>query len=67
VQDVRRLTLASAKAKLARVNCRVGKVRRTYYTSVRKGRVISQKPTFGAVLPGSGKVDLVVSKGRRRS
>jgi beta-lactam-binding protein with PASTA domain len=28
--------------------------------------VISQKPNFGAVLPGGGKVNLVVSRGRKR-
>ena len=52
---------------IARANCRVGKIRRAYSKTVRKGRVISQKPGFGAVLPGGGKVDLVVSRGRRPS
>jgi beta-lactam-binding protein with PASTA domain len=32
---------------------------------VARGRVISQKPGFGGVLPGGGKVKLVVSRGRR--
>ncbi len=32
--------------------------------TIKRGRVISQKPRFGAVLPGGGKVDLVVSRGR---
>jgi hypothetical protein len=62
-QNVVRMTLAAAKQTLARVNCHVGKVSRAY-SRVRKGRVISQKPKFGAVLPKGGKVNLVVSKGR---
>jgi hypothetical protein len=64
VQNVRRLPLSDAKAKLALVNCRVGKVSRAY-SKARKGRVISEKPVFGTVLPGRGKVNLVVSRGRK--
>ena len=67
VQDVSRaMTPAAAKRTLARANCRVGKIRRAY-SKVKRGRVISQKPRFGAVLPGGGKVNLVVSRGRRPS
>jgi beta-lactam-binding protein with PASTA domain len=44
----------------------MAKVRRAYSPWVKKGRVISQKPKFGAVLPGGGKVNLVVSRGRKR-
>jgi hypothetical protein len=66
VQDVKRqrLTLPAARRAIVRANCRVGKVRRAYSTAT-SGRVISQQPGFGAVLPGGGKVDLVVSRGRR--
>ncbi len=66
VQDVKRqrLTLPAARRTIARANCRVGKIRRAY-SKARRGRVISQKPGFGAVLPGGGKVDLVVSRGPR--
>ena len=67
VQGVVGMTPAAAKRELARVNCRVGKVRRLYSKRVKKGRVISQKPKFGAVLSGGGKVNLVVSRGRRHS
>jgi hypothetical protein len=66
VQDVKRQELAAAKKTLAFANCRVGKIRRVYSTA-RRGRVISQRPKFGAVLPGGSKVDLLVSRGRRRS
>jgi hypothetical protein len=69
VQDVWRETVPAAKRMLARANCRVGKIRRAYsvpYSKVKRGAVISQKPNFGAVLPGGSKIDLVVSLGRRR-
>jgi beta-lactam-binding protein with PASTA domain len=60
--------VSAAKRTLARANCRVGKIRRAYsgaYSKVKRGGVISQKPNFGAVLPGGSKVNLVVSLGRR--
>jgi hypothetical protein len=74
VQNVEGKTLQTAKLTLARANCRVGKVTRThkkltrtYKERVRRGRVISQRPTFGAVLPGGAKVNLVVRRGRKPS
>ena len=67
VQKVEGKTLPAAKREIARTNCRVGKIRRIYSKLVERGRVISQKPRFGAVLPGGSKVDLVVSRGRRPS
>ncbi len=66
-QDVKRKTLRAAKRTLARFNCRVGKIRRAYSRSYTKGRVISEKPKPGTVLPKRGKVNLVVSRGRRPS
>jgi hypothetical protein len=66
VQGVARLTLPAAKQTIARANCRVGKIRRAYARYVKRGRVISQKPRFGTVLPGGSKVNLVVSRGRKR-
>jgi hypothetical protein len=65
VQRVTRMTVGAARAALARINCRVGRISRVS-SSVKRGRVISQKPRFGAVLRGGGKVNLVVSKGRKR-
>jgi elongation factor P hydroxylase len=67
VQDVFRQTLPAAKRTLARVNCRVGKIRRVYSKWARRGRVISQTPRRGTVLPNRGKVNLVVSRGRTPS
>jgi FG-GAP-like repeat/PASTA domain len=65
VQYVVGLPLATARATLARVNCHVGKVRRLP-SKVKTGHVISQNPKFGAVRSAATKVDLVVSKGRRK-
>jgi hypothetical protein len=65
VQPVKGKPLAAARRTLARGNCRVGKIRRAYSKTVRRRRVISQKPKFGAVLPNGGKVDVVVSRGRK--
>jgi len=65
VQDVRGITLLAAKQTLARANCRAGKIRRAYSRTVKRGRVISQKPKFGAVLRGRGKVNLVLSRGSK--
>jgi FG-GAP-like repeat/PASTA domain len=64
VQSVTVQRLSAAKRTLARANCRVGKIRRVL-SGVGRGRVITQKPAFGAVLPGGGKVNLVVSRGRK--
>jgi FG-GAP-like repeat/FG-GAP repeat/PASTA domain len=67
VQDVKGETLPAAKRTIAHANCRVGKIRRVYSGGIKGVRVISQKPTFGAVLRGGGKVNLVVCCGRRHS
>jgi hypothetical protein len=66
VQDVKGMTVGAAKRTLARANCRVGRIRRAYSRAVKRGRVISQKPAFGAVRPGGAKVNLVVSRRRKR-
>ena len=65
VQYVLQKSLAAAKQALARGHCRVGKLRRAHSTWVKKGRVISQKPTVGAVVPAGTKVNLVVSRGKK--
>jgi PASTA domain len=58
-------TLAVAKRLLTRAGCRPGKIR-YLYSKVPRGLVISQRPGWGAVLPKGGKVNLVVSRGRKR-
>jgi FG-GAP-like repeat/PASTA domain len=67
VQKVEGKTLPAAKRAIGRANCRVGEIRSVYSKWVEKGRVISQKPKPGRVLPGGGKVNLVVSLDRRPS
>ena len=65
VQNVRGKTLPVAKRTIGRANCRVGTVRSDYSKTLTRGRVLSQKPKPGTVLPKRGKVNLVVSRGRR--
>jgi FG-GAP-like repeat/FG-GAP repeat/PASTA domain len=67
VQDVTQRKVSAAKQMIARANCRVGKIHRAHSKRVKRGRVISQKPRFGAVLPGGARVNLVVSRGRKPS
>jgi hypothetical protein len=67
VQNVEGMTRPAAKRAIGRANCRVGEIRPAYSKTVKRGRVISQKPRFGAVLRGGSKVNLVVSRGRRSS
>lgn len=64
VQYVVRKTLAAARQMLARANCHIGAIHRAYSKTFKRGRVIAQKPSFGAVLPRGGRVNLVVSRGR---
>jgi hypothetical protein len=66
VQDVRGLTVAAAKRLLARAHCRLGKIRHAYAMRIRRGRVSAQRPGFGGVLHQGGRVDLVISRGRKR-
>lgn len=66
VPNVRGRALATARLRLARAHCAVGKVTRKYSAQVSKGRVIAQSPRAGATLPAAGKVRLVVSRGLRR-
>jgi FG-GAP-like repeat len=60
------LTPEGASRALARGNCRVGTIRYAYSKfGAARGVVIGQQARFGAVLPGSAKVDLLVSKGSK--
>ena len=65
--DVRGKTLRAARRAIVRADCRVGMIRRAYSKKVTRGRVISQQPASGRVLPGGGKVNVVVSRGRKPS
>jgi hypothetical protein len=66
VQYVLQVPLWLAKTWLVRGGCRVGRVRRVFDAYVRRRRVISQRPRFGAVRAGGTKVELVLSLGRKK-
>jgi hypothetical protein len=66
VYDASHVPLRIVARGVRRTGCRVGRVRRRFSRTVRKGRVISQHPAPGAVLPSHGRVNFVVSRGRRR-
>lgn len=57
--------LATARSRIRGANCRVGRVRRARSARAR-GRVTAQAPAAGAVRPRRTRVNLVVSRGRRR-
>jgi hypothetical protein len=58
--------LASAKRMIVRRQCRTGTLSRAYSGKRRKGIVISQSRRPGKVLPARSRINLVVSRGRRR-
>lgn len=66
VPNVRGRTLARAKAAIKRARCSTGRVRKAYSRTVRRGLVISQRPRVGARMRSGAKVDLLISKGKRR-
>jgi hypothetical protein len=66
VPSVTGKTVPAAKRTVARANCRLGKIRRAYSKTVKRGRVTAQKPKPYTLLRSGGKVNLVVSRGRKR-
>jgi Regulator of Chromosome Condensation (RCC1) repeat protein/PASTA domain-containing protein len=58
--------VASAKRTIAQRRCRTGKVGYAYSRKRTKGIVISQSRRPGRVLPARSKINLIVSRGRRR-
>ena len=46
--------------------CRRGHARRRFSRTVPRGDAISQRPSAGEVLPNGSRVDIVISRGRRR-
>lgn len=65
VPKVKGKRLRAAKQAIRRAHCSVGKVTRAFSASVKKGRVISQKPKPGKKLAARSKVKLKVSKGKK--
>jgi PASTA domain/Divergent InlB B-repeat domain len=64
VPNVKRKPLATAKRRIVAAHCRTGRVRKAYSKTVRKGRVISQRPRAGKKLVRGSKVNLIVSRGK---
>lgn len=60
------LRVSVAERAIVLGGCRVGTIRRVYSRNVPRGAVISATPKTGTILRRGGKVDLVVSRGRRR-
>ena len=58
------LRLATARTRIRRANCRVGRVRLQHSTRAR-GRVVAQSPRPGARRARGTRVHLTVSRGRR--
>ena len=65
VPNVRSKTLGRAKTAITKAHCGVGKVTRKPSRKVKRDRVISQSPKAGTKLSNLGKVNLVVSRGRK--
>ena len=65
VPNVKRKTLVAAKRAIRKSHCAVGSVKKAF-SSKRKGTVISQKPAPGTKRAAGGKVNLVLSKGKKR-
>jgi hypothetical protein len=66
VPKVRGKSLRAARAAIRRGGCRVGRVRMTFSSRIKAGRVVSQTPRAGARLAVGARVHLTVSKGKRR-
>jgi hypothetical protein len=66
VPNVKGRRLPAARLAVARADCRLGRIRRDYSRRVKEGRVIVENPPPRRVLRAGGKVNLVLSRGRRR-
>jgi beta-lactam-binding protein with PASTA domain len=66
VPNLRGKTQAAARTALARAKCALGRVTRAYSTRVRSGRIIAQSRAPGARLARGTRVNVVVSRGKRR-
>jgi beta-lactam-binding protein with PASTA domain len=64
--DVVGMTLARAEVAITHHHCGLGTVKHVFSRRVRKGRVVSESPSWGLQRAPGAKVNVVVSKGRRR-
>jgi len=65
VPAVKNKPLAVAVRAILKRHCSLGKIRLAFSKVVKKDHVISEMPRPGTVLPNQGKVNLVISRGRR--
>jgi subtilisin family serine protease len=66
VPNVKGKTLRTARATLTRRRCRLGRVTRAHSARVRTGRIVRQSRRPGVRLPRGTRVNVVVSRGKRR-
>jgi beta-lactam-binding protein with PASTA domain len=66
VPRVKGKSLKATKRALTAAHCEVGKIRRVYSRTVKKGLVVSEKPPVGRKLQDGAKVALTLSKAKRR-
>ena len=66
VPNVRGKTLAQARRLLTSRRCALGRVSRAYSGRIRKSRIISQSRRPGTRHPRRTRVNVLVSRGRRR-
>jgi subtilisin family serine protease len=66
VPKVKGRTLLQARTLLRSRRCAVGLVRRVYSVKVKKGKIISQGRRPGVRLPRGARVNVLISRGRRR-
>lgn len=62
VPSLRGATVARARSRLARSDCRLGRVRRVRARRGRRGRVLRQSPAAGRELPAGARVHVVVPR-----
>jgi hypothetical protein len=66
VPNLKGRTLKSARGLLRAKRCALGRTTRAYSSKVKTGRIISQSKRPGARLPRGTKVNVKISRGRRR-
>jgi thermitase len=66
VPNVRGKTAAQARRLLASRRCALGRIGRAYSVRMRRGRIIAQSRRPGLRLPRGTRVNVVVSRGKRR-
>jgi PASTA domain-containing protein len=67
VPNVRNKLLAKAQGALRRAHCRSGRISHAKSSTVRRGRVIFQRPKPGKRIASGGRINLVVSRGTTHS